>query len=91
MKKILNKFSIIGTNPSKYIDNFYNYINPYEQLSKFDIIIDRIEYYNNIVLKFNSTTTFRQNLECWEALGLIKKIKFHLPKLFHILNHMMNY
>lgn len=81
MKKILNKFSIIGTNPSKYIDNFYNYINNYEQLSKFDIILNKIEYYNNFVVEFNSSTTFRQNLECWDALGLIKKNKTSFTKI----------
>lgn len=81
MKKILNKFSIIGTNPSKYIDNFFNYINPYEQLSKFDIILNKIEYYNNLVFEFNSSTTFRQNLECWDALGLIKKNKTSFTKI----------
>ena len=81
MKKILNKFSIIGTNPSKYIDNFYDYINNYEQLSKFDIILNKIEYYNNFVVEFNSSTTFRQNLECWDALGLIKKNKTSFTKI----------
>lgn len=75
MKEILNKFSIIGTNPSKYIENFYNYINSYEQLSEFELFVDKIEFYNHVVMEFNSSTTFRQNLECWEALGLIKKYK----------------
>ncbi|MGL4343280.1 MAG: hypothetical protein ACRCRZ_01830 [Metamycoplasmataceae bacterium] len=75
MKKIGDKFSIIGTNPQKYINNYLTYFVNISKQEKIEI--DKNNYsliHRGItILSFNSDATFRQNIDCWVGLGLFNK------------------
>lgn len=88
MKKIGNTFSIVGTNPHKYVDNFLlNFIN----IGKLEMLnIDKqnlIITHNGVeIIAFNSDTTMRQNIDCWVGLGLVIKSENHLIKIINNMN-----
>ncbi len=88
MKTIGNKFSKIGTNPSKYIENYKLY---FLNIDKQEILkIDKENFsitHNGVqVIKFNSDATFRQNIDCWVGLGLFIKKDNRLVKIFENIN-----
>lgn len=75
MREILSVFSKIGTNPDKYISNYFVNIN--DLMPGDEIFIDHknSSLYCNKILVFDgkSTTTLRQNIDCWISLGLVVK------------------
>ena len=72
MKKIDNLFSIVGTNPQKYFENFLNYFNHFNICSSFSITNEfHILHNNEIVFKGLSEATSRQNIDMWEVFGFV--------------------
>jgi len=84
MKKISNKFSKIGTNPYKYIQNYRIYFGNIGKQETLKINKENlsINHRGAEVITFNSDTTFRQNLDCWVGLGLFIKHDNELTKSF---------
>ena len=88
MKKIGNKFSKIGTNPHKYVENYrLLFLN----IGKQEILKIRREDFsithNGVEVKsFGSDATFRQNIDCWVGLGLFIKKDDKLVKVFENMN-----
>jgi hypothetical protein len=84
MKIIGNKFSKIGTNPHKYIENYRLY---FLNIGKLEFLkIEKENYsinHNGVeVISFNSDATFRQNIDCWVGLGLFIQKDNKLLKVF---------
>lgn len=68
------KFSKIGTNPMKYFDNFYKYINNIPIGNQINIKDFKIIHQDVEIMKFNSYATIIQNIDCWIWMGLFVKI-----------------
>lgn len=80
------KFSKIGTNPYKYFDNFYIYLNrlPIGEMLKIDLTSFQVIHEEIEILRFNSSTTLRQNIDAWIWMGLIiKKDKNTIIKIIN--------
>lgn len=85
------RFSKVGTNPNKYINNYLIYLNQFDLGSIFVINDFSVKEMGIEIFSCNSRTTFRQNIQCWISLGffickdnkLIKIIpKINQEKLF---------
>ncbi len=83
------KFSKIGTNPMRYFENFYKYLNNIPIGDLLTIKNLTINHLDVKIIQFNSPTTLRQNLDCWLWMGLLIKkndnsflkiIKENMPK-----------
>ena len=88
MKIIGNKFSKIGTNPHKYVENYRLY---FLNIGKQEILkINKENFsitHNGVEVKaFTSSATFRQNIDCWVGLGLFIKKDNTLIKVFDNMN-----
>lgn len=87
MKKIGNKFSIVGTNPNKYIENYLNCFFNVPKLDEIKIIRSSNSLFHQYVelISFDSYTTLRQNIDCWVGLGFFAR---NGNKLIKIIDNM---
>lgn len=82
MKNIFkNGFSKIGTNPSKYFNNYHIHLNIYPKGKILNIINLSICDNQFEIFKANSETTLRQNIDAWIWMGFIIKIDNTIIKI----------
>ncbi len=65
------RFSKIGTNPMKYLNNFKYYLNNIPIGEEIKINGLNILHQDIVQISFNSNTTHRQNLDAWLWMGFI--------------------
>lgn len=88
------KFSKIGTNPQKYLDNFFYHLNNIPIGDELKIKNYNVYHEDVSIFSANSDATFRQNVDTWLWMGfVVRKNKNTLVKIIEELNkeELMNY
>ncbi|MBR3348336.1 MAG: hypothetical protein IKG36_02880, partial [Mycoplasmataceae bacterium] len=67
------RFSKIGTNPYKYLENYLIFINEIKKGEEIDVNFNKLEISHKLVKihTFTSQTTLRQNIDAWQWMGFI--------------------
>jgi hypothetical protein len=70
--KISRIHRILGTNPKKYIDNYYSHINQLLVGSRFFVKnLEIVDEHGFSIFSCSSISTLSQNIDCWFAFGFI--------------------
>lgn len=70
MRKIANKFWVMGTNPECYFQNYLKHINSLEILESIAIDGYKLKIQEHTI-SYGSISTIRQNINVWEGMGFI--------------------
>lgn len=70
MRKIANKFWVMGTNSEWYFQNYLKHINVLGILESVEVDGSKLKIQEHTI-DYGSTSTIRQNINAWEGMGFI--------------------